>query len=249
MFGLDDHIAELSDGTSLLLVSVVAVLLGLRHATDPDHVSAVATLLASGRDRTRAGAGRLGLAWGAGHTLTLFALGLPIILFEAYLPGRIQQTAEVVIGLVIVALAVWLLLRWRRGAFHVHEHEHDGVLHRHPHIHEPAAVREHTHPVRHRTPPHAFAIGMLHGVGGSAGVGILIVAAVESTALGIVALALLAAFTGVSMTVLTTGLGATLETAPVRRAWKSVAPALGLVSLAFGCWYALGALELAPYGF
>lgn len=245
MFGLDDFIASYSDGTSLLLVVAVAILLGLRHATDPDHLAAVSALIASKRDAGGRRAAQLGLAWGAGHATTLFAFGLPIVLAQAFLPERVQQGAEVLIGLVIVALAVWLLVRWRRGLFHVHEHAHDGEAHLHAHdSHDP-----HGHPVRTRSPLGAFGIGLVHGIGGSAGVGILLIAAVESQTYAVIALGLLAAFTAVSMTMLSTGFGLTLTSEPVRRSFHRVAPVLGLGSLGFGIWYALGALSLAPYYF
>jgi ABC-type nickel/cobalt efflux system permease component RcnA len=247
MFGLDDSIAAMTDGTSLLLVVVVAVLLGLRHATDPDHLAAVTTLVASGRRRAAGQAARLGVAWGVGHALTLFAFGLPIVLFEAYLPAPVQQGAETAVGVLIVCLAVWLLVRWRRGLFHVHEHEHDGVEHAHVHGH--AEASRHGHPHRGRTPLGALAVGLMHGMGGSAGVGVLLVATIESRAYAVAALAILAVFTAVSMTVLTTGFGLGLGSLRMVRAYGRVAPALGCLSLAFGVWYALGALELAPYAF
>jgi hypothetical protein len=84
-------------------------------------------------------------------------------------------------------------------------------------------------------------------MGGSAGVGILLLTAVKSTTIAVVSLALLALFTAVSMAILTTGFGLTLSSRPVRRCFNALAPALGVASLAFGAWYALGALELAPY--
>ena len=73
MFGLDDQIAGLGDGAAFAIVAAVAILLGLRHATDPDHLTAVTTLVA-GDQRDARGAGRLGLAWGLGHATTLFAV-------------------------------------------------------------------------------------------------------------------------------------------------------------------------------
>jgi high-affinity nickel permease len=86
MFGLDDRIAELSQGSSILIVLLVGVLLGLRHATDPDHIAAVTTLMASSREHARRRAAALGVWWGLGHALTLVLFGVPILLFEAYLP-------------------------------------------------------------------------------------------------------------------------------------------------------------------
>lgn len=240
MFGLDDHIASLSDGASLVVVLAVAVLLGLRHATDPDHLAAVTTLIASGRERQARGAARLGLAWGLGHAVTLFALGIPIVLYAAYLPDAFQRAAETAVGFLIAALAVWLLFRWRRGAFHAHEHQHDAG--RHTHLHSHSRPGNHRHG---RSPLGAFGVGLLHGVGGSAGVGILIVSTIDGRLVALAGLAVLAVFTAVSMTLLTTGFGLGLtRLSPAR-----FAPALGLASLAFGAWYALGAQELLPYYF
>lgn len=171
MFGLDERIAASSDGAAIWIVLAVAVLLGLRHATDPDHLAAVTTLVASGRERAARNAGELGLAWGLGHAVTLFALGLPIILFNSVLPGRVQQTAESAIGFVIVYLALRLLVRWRRG-----EHR----FHAHPREHGP------------RTRRGAFAIGLMHGMTGSAGVGVLVLTSATSTGLAVISLLLLA---------------------------------------------------------
>jgi ABC-type nickel/cobalt efflux system permease component RcnA len=246
MFGLDDSIAALSDGTSAWLVVFAAILLGLRHATDPDHLAAVTTLVASGRDRAARAAGELGLFWGLGHAVTLFAFGLPILLLEQYLPERVQQGAETVIALVIVYLAVRLLARWRSGAFHLHAHEHEGGSHTHLHSHERAAAHAHT---KSRTPLGAFSIGLVHGMGGSAGVGVLIVASVGSTTLSVLSLALLAAFTAISMCIVSTGFGATLVSRPLRASYNGVAPALATASLAFGVWYGTAAWGLAPYPF
>ncbi|HEX6702158.1 MAG TPA: sulfite exporter TauE/SafE family protein [Gaiellaceae bacterium] len=243
MFGLDDRIASLSDGSTLLLVVVVAIVLGLRHASDPDHLAAVSTLIATKRDRIARRAGALGFAWGLGHATSLFAFGVPIVLYRAYLPAAVQSAAETVVGLMIVALALWLLVRWRRGLFHFHQHEHDSERHAHAHAHP------HAHPARARTPWQAAAIGVIHGMGGSAGVGILLLSAIPDHTLALSALALFALCTAVSMALLSTGFGLTLTSRPVRRSFHRVAPVLGVASLAFGLWYALGAQSLLPYYF
>jgi len=161
MFGLDERIAATSDGASIWIVLAVAVLLGLRHATDPDHLTAVTTLVAGGRERAARRAGELGLAWGLGHAATLFAFGLPVIFFNSLLPRPVQQAAETAIGFVIVCLALRLLARWRRGelGFHAHPQAHGA-----------------------RTRRGAFAIGLVHGVGGSGGVGVLVLASAADAA-------------------------------------------------------------------
>jgi high-affinity nickel permease len=226
MFGLDQWLAGFSDGTTLLVVAVVAVVLGLRHATDPDHLAAVTTLVAGGRGR---GAARLGAVWGVGHGASLFAFGVPIVLWRTYLPEPVQQDAETAVGVMIVLLAISLLRRTRHR--HVHVHEHDGERHAHG----------------ARTPWQAFAVGLLHGMGGTAGVGVLLLASIANHALAIAALAIFAACTALSMSVLSAGLGAALARPASRRVFGRAAPVLATFSLAFGVWYALGAQQLVPY--
>ncbi len=233
MFGLDERIASFSAGTTIGVVVVVALVLGLRHASDPDHLAAVTTLLASGRERAARSAARLGFVWGLGHATSLFAFGLPIVLYRAYLPESVQRGAETAVGVMIVLLALALLNRWRRDRFHVHVHEHDGERHAHG----------------ARTPLRAYGIGVVHGIGGTAGVGVLLLASIPSHALAIVCLGVFAFFTAVSMSLLSSAFGLALSRPPVRRSFGQLAPALGVVSLAFGVWYALGSQSLVPYVF
>lgn len=253
MFGLDSQIAALSAGQVFLVVMAIAALLGLRHATDPDHLTAVSTLVAGESEFGPRRAGALGLSWGLGHATTLFLFGLPIVLFNSYLPDAVQTGAEIAVGLVIMALALRLLLRWRRGAFHAHAHLHIGSdAHRHLHGH--AAEREshdHGHASERlgRSPLQAYGIGLIHGMGGSAGVGILLLAAIPDHVEGVAALALFAACTAVSMSLASTTLGYALTRGAVMRRFVAVAPLLGALSLAFGAWYALGAAGAVPYYF
>jgi sulfite exporter TauE/SafE len=237
MFGLDGWIAHFSDGTTLALVVVVAIALGLRHATDPDHLAAVTTLIATGKDRAARAAARLGLAWGLGHATSLFAFGLPIVLFKAYLPEPVQAAAETSVGVMIALLALWLLVRWRRGFFHLHQD------------HGPAHTHGRRSQLRARSPLQAFAIGLVHGMGGSAGVGVLLLASIHDRGVAVAALGLFAFCTALSMAALSTGWGMTLTSSPMRRSFSRLAPIIGGVSLAFGVWYALGALSVAPYYF
>ncbi len=229
---------------------VIAVLLGLRHATDPDHLTAVSTLvLSEERDGARQ-AGLLGLAWGLGHATTIFAFGLPIVFFRTHLPLPVHQAAEGLIGLVIVALAVRLLVRWRRGYFHAHSHVHGEVSHAHPHVHEEPRARHTggTHGHSHaeglgRTPLAAYGIGLVHGIGGSAMVGLLVVGAASNRMLGVVGLLLFAGGTAVSMALVSSAFGYALARGPIARLVAPLVPVLGLASLAFGFWYAAGAVR------
>jgi hypothetical protein len=232
VFGLDERIAALGSGEAFLLVVAVAILLGLRHATDPDHLTAVGTLVAGDEHRSARRAGRLGLAWGAGHATTLFAFGVPIVLFRRYLPEAVQQVAELAVGVLIMALALRLLVRWRRGQLSGGAgslHEHGGG--------------------RARSSLGAYGIGLVHGMGGSAGVGVLLLAAIPDHVEALAALAVFAVCTAVSMSVASTTFGYAITREPVLRRFIAVAPALGAISLAFGAWYALGAVNAVPYAF
>jgi hypothetical protein len=227
VFGLDERIASFSNGTTLLIVVAVSVLLGLRHASDPDHLAAVTTMIASGRDRAAHRAARLGFSWGLGHATALFAFGLPVVLYSAYLPDIVQQAAETSVGFMIVLLSLLLLSRWRRGFYRQHGHAHGSS----------------------RTGLQAYGIGLVHGMGGTAGVGLLLLATIHSRSLAIAALGIFAGCTALSMAALSTGFGLALASAPARRSFQFLAPALGMASLAFGVWYALGAQGLVPYVF
>ncbi|MGH3083726.1 MAG: hypothetical protein ACRDNP_06625 [Gaiellaceae bacterium] len=212
---LDERLASVSDGASLVIVLAVAALLGLRHATDPDHLAAVTTLVAGDEEPAAPRAGALGLAWGLGHGATLVGFGLPVIFLNGALPHHVQQAAETAIGLAIVYLAIRLLVRWR------------------------GALRFHPHPQAHgaRTRWGAFAIGLLHGVGGSAGIGVLVLASARSTSLAVASLLVLAVITAMSMSLLSRGLGSMLVSGPVQATFGAAAPALGAASLTFGIWY------------
>jgi hypothetical protein len=228
MFGLDERLAASSQGASIWIVLAVAVLLGLRHATDPDHLVAVTTLVAAGRERAARRAGELGLAWGLGHAATLLTFGLPFLLLDSVLPQLVQHAAETAIALVIVYLGLRLLARWRSGELRLHSH---------PHAHGA------------RTRRGAFAIGLVHGAGGSTGVGVLVLASVRSPGLAVASLLLLAIFTAVSMSVVSSGFGSMLASRPAGASLGAVAPALGGASLVFGLWYATAAWSLTPYPF
>ncbi|MEO7986072.1 MAG: hypothetical protein ABI766_06030 [Gemmatimonadales bacterium] len=248
MSGLDEWIAHF--GGSGAMGIVIAILLGLRHATDPDHLTAVSTLLLADEREGARRAGILGLSWGLGHATALFAFGIPVVLFHQYLPRTVQSLAGAAIGVVIIALAVRLLVRWRRGTFHVHQHAHDDVRHAHPHAHETHhgdhAQESHDHLHAEgmgRTPLASFGIGLMHGAGGSAGVGILLVGAIPGRTESVIALLLFAGATALSMALLSTAFGFALVRGPIARRLVRLVPVLGTASLLFGMWYAYTALR------
>src|SRR5919204_2167135 len=241
MFGIDNFLSGLGHGHGAAVVVAVAFALGLRHASDPDHLVAVSTLVAGTRDRAARAAARLGAAWGLGHATTMLAFGIPVVLLRAFLPHVVEQTAEALVGAIIVLLAVRLLVKWRRGAFHAHVHDHDG--HRHVHVHAHANDVSHGHAHTVRSPAQAFAIGLVHGLAGSGAAALLIVAAVPDRGLALLALILLALGTAVSMTALSSLVGTAFGAAARRRAPAGAVPALAAAALCFGAWYAVAALS------
>ncbi len=249
MAALDGWLEGFMHGpASLGVILLISALLGLRHASDPDHLAAVTTLIASEEDLDKVRkAGFMGLLWGAGHGTTLVLIGLPLVLFNRYLPGVVQQAAETLIGAIIVLLAVRLLLRWRRGLFHVHAHSHGGEPHRHVHSHVQEEAHKHAH--ARRTPLGAYGVGLVHGVGGSGGLTLLLLSTISDKSQAAGALLLFAAGTAVSMALLSTAFGLAIAGGPVGRNFERVAPVLGVLGVAFGAWYALGALGMVVYPF
>jgi cytochrome c biogenesis protein CcdA len=236
---------------ALWVVLLVSLLLGLRHASDPDHLAAVTTLVASEEDRPRVrNAAFMGLWWGLGHGTTLVVVGLPLVLLGQHLPERLQQAAEVAIGLIIVALAARLLLKWRRGDYHVHEHSHgEEGAHRHLHSHVDASEHSHAHAEGLRTPLSAYGVGLVHGVGGSGGLTLLLLSTIPDPSEAAVALLVFGAGTAASMALLSTAFGYALASGPIERNFERVAPVLGVLAAAFGVWYAAGAMGVMAYPF
>lgn len=155
-----------------MIASMIGVgfLLGVHHALEADHVAAVAAL--STRTASLRGLLRLAAGWGAGHTLSIVAVGTSAIVLGIALPDGSEPFLDRFIGAVLVVMGLDVLRRLLARHVHVHVHEHDdGSLHRHLHFHDaPAAAlqarHEHHHP--HAGAGRALAMGMLHGLAGSA---------------------------------------------------------------------------------
>lgn len=253
--GLGDWLEGLMQSQgSLALVLVVSLALGLKHASDPDHLAAVTTLIAGGVEGEPNGdsksigrAGAMGLIWGLGHGTTLILIGLPLVLVGRFLPEPIVTFAEAAIGAIIVLLAVRLLLRWRRGAYHAHSHSHEDSYHRHLHSHSEAPAHEHAHTIPHRSPLSSYGVGLVHGVGGSGGLTLLLLSTISDKGAAAAALLIFALGTALSMALLSTVFGLVIAGGPVARRFEQLAPALGVAGVAFGVWYALGALGVMAY--
>jgi ABC-type nickel/cobalt efflux system permease component RcnA len=238
---LDTWLTGLFDGAPLLVALGIAFVLGLRHASDPDHLVAVTSLVAADGGDTR-GATRLGAWWGLGHAGMLVLLGVPLIVFKSALPGWLEAGAEKAVGVVIILLALRVTLKWARGHYRAGPHPHssgDAVPQRGSHRHLRRREQEAIH--RHRparTPQQAFAIGLLHGLAGTGAVVVLLLAGLPTQLEAGLALAVFAPMTIVSMAACTTAFAWVLTrrvVAPVYR--TALIPALGLFGLMFGLWY------------
>ena len=208
---LDDLITGVFNGAPLVVALAIAFLLGLRHASDPDHLVAVTSLVAADDGDTRRAA-RLGAWWGVGHAAALLALGIPLIAFKTELPAWLESGAEKAVGVVILLLAGRVIYRWARPRAHVH---------------------------RLRTSGQAVSIGVLHGLAGTGAVVVLLIAALPSQLESAIALAVFAPMSIVSMTACTAGFAWVLTRPAVEPLYRTVlVPGLGVFGVMFGLWYA-----------
>jgi ABC-type nickel/cobalt efflux system permease component RcnA len=230
---LDALLTGLFDGAPLLVALGVAFLLGLRHASDPDHLVAVTSLVASEDGDTRKAA-RLGAWWGVGHAGALLAIGIPLIAFKTELPAGLESGAEKAIGVVIVLLAARVIYKWARGDYRATAHEHHEGHGRRRHLRRGGA---HAH-AKPRTRGQAISIGLLHGLAGTGAVVLLLIAALPSRLEAGLALAVFAPMSIASMAALTAAFAWVLTRPLIEPVYRTVLiPALGLFGVMFGVWY------------
>jgi ABC-type nickel/cobalt efflux system permease component RcnA len=158
---------------SILALAGLGLLLGFRHAFEPDHLAAVSTLAT--RQGRLLDACRLGLAWAVGHTASVGVVVAAIMILGLRLPARLWPAADLLVALLLIVLGGSVLLRYARGRWHLHVHAHDGDPHLHLHSHARGAAHAHAHP--RGDARRALGFGLLHGLAGSAAILVLLVAA------------------------------------------------------------------------
>jgi hypothetical protein len=171
----------------------LGLLIGLRHALEPDHVAAVASLATRGgtlRDHARTGA-----LWGAGHALALLLLGGTCVVLGLVIPETTGRFLEGAVGAMLVLLGISVFVRMRRQGIHFHVHEHPGGrVHVHPHAHDGALehgharAHEHEHGYGNRSLK-TLAVGAMHGMAGSAALVLLVGSSARSPLLGVLYIA------------------------------------------------------------
>lgn len=141
-----------------LLNTLTGFFLGVRHSLEADHVTAVAQF-ASSDPRPRRGL-VFGLLWGAGHSAALLLLAAGMALLGLRLDRRFERFGEIAVGVMLIVLAAWRLLRlYTREHEHLHVHG-GGLVHSHPHRHGLGHLHAHG----------PTAIGFVHGTAGALGV-------------------------------------------------------------------------------
>jgi hypothetical protein len=209
----------------------IGFLLGMRHATEADHLAAVASLAT--RQQSLGHTVRLGVAWGLGHTITLLLLGGAVLAMGSALPEWFQQVLELAVGLMLVLLGADVLRRLLRQKIHVHAHAHEGgVRHLHAHAHEAGPAHAHAHAL----PLRALAVGLMHGTAGSAALVVLSLGAVQSWQLGLLYIALFGAGSILGMALLSVAIVLPLRwsAAHARRAHAALTAGIGASSLGLG---------------
>ncbi|MGQ0622970.1 MAG: urease accessory protein [Panacagrimonas sp.] len=254
---------------TLVSILVVGFLLGMKHATEADHLAAVATLAT--RKGTWADALRQGAAWGLGHTLTLLLFGGVVLALGRSIPTQFEQVLEMVVGLMLLLLGVDVLRRLWRQRIHFHAHAHDdGSVHLHAHSHADAAAprsaipvfsqlvfvpfadadhgdQPHMHPHADRIPGRALLVGMMHGMAGSAALIVLSLDAVPSVATGVLYILVFGAGSILGMALLSAAIALPLRASATALTGlhRGMTAAVGLFSCALGLWvmYRIGIVE------
>jgi high-affinity nickel-transport protein len=239
-----------------LSAMLLGFLLGLQHATDPDHLVAVATILT--RERRFADGALIGVLWGAGHMTTLTIVGAIIIGLKLTVTPAVGGSLELVVAAMLIVLGVLRLRDAVRGldtvpAGHlVADHDHGGgagVVHSHPHVHgsEHSHEHAHVHPSRWLRKlgwrsgwpaGRALVVGAIHGLAGSAAVSLLVLATLRSTMSAVIYLLIFGIGTIIGMTLLTALMAFPVSMAlRYRRARQALALCAGVGSIAFGLVY------------
>jgi ABC-type nickel/cobalt efflux system permease component RcnA len=244
---------------SLLSIIAIGFFLGMRHATDPDHVIAVTTIVTNQRKTSRAAL--IGALWGVGHTVTILVVGAAIILFNLVIPVRLGLSMELSVGVMLILLGVWNLTSLMRTipggtassttedvVVHAHPHSHGEYVHSHVHVHDPAL---HSHSSDQTPVPwldrifgtanlylflRPFVVGIVHGLAGSAAVALLILASIRNPRWAIAYLLVFGIGTIAGMMVITMSIASTLHYVGNRfaRFRSGLSAASGVVSIAFG---------------
>lgn len=170
---------------STITILFFGFLLGLKHATEADHLAAVSTIVTERKKLFSSAI--VGGFWGLGHTISLVTAGLLVLLLNLQISERMESILEFCVGVMLIYLGLNVVQKIiRGGTLHFHKHEHGGHLHAHPHTHENA----HTH--EEESTHHGFSlsprpliVGMIHGLAGSAALMLIVIPTINSRLVGL----------------------------------------------------------------
>lgn len=227
--------------TQLLALAGFGFLLGMRHATDADHVIAVTTIL--NRSRRFLDTTLIGALWGLGHTITVVLVGVLIIVFNVVIPPPVGLAMEFAVALMLIGLGILNLTGGLRSLterltppapIHAHEHDHGGASHGHLHGHGEQRGLLETFGRYQLVRP--VVVGLVHGLAGSAAVALLVLATIQDTGTALAYLVIFCVGVAAGMAVLTTVIGLPFMVSRRRSAqinrWLTIGS--GVLSLAFG---------------
>ena len=216
----------------ILSGSALGSLLGMRHALEPDHLTAVSTLVTTvPGERGRYRAAMLGAFWGLGHTLSLVVVGAVLVVLRAEMPARVSDVFELFVAIMLVGLGIRAIAlasrQGRVGPAHVHHHGH--VVHTH------AGAAPHVHVGRWTLARRPLLVGAVHGLAGSGALTALVLATLTSTTARITYMALFGFGSTLGMAVLSGLLGWPVARLGANRTLaRAVSLAVGCISIALG---------------
>ncbi len=178
----------------MISILFLGFLIGIRHAVEADHIAAVATLTT--QTSSKGDGMRQGIAWGVGHTLTLFLFGAVVLFVTNIVPEKVSHGLEFVVGLMLIILGIDVIRRMLKERVHFHAHSHgphDKHFHAHSHKGEARGTHnpehhDHSHPLGF--PIRALLVGLMHGMAGSAALIILTLQTLSSPWLGLIYIAI-----------------------------------------------------------
>lgn len=227
--------------TSVVAIFGFGFLLGLKHATDADHVVAVSTIVSEQKSVARAS--WVGALWGLGHTASLLVAGLALVLLKLSIPAWVSHWLELAVAAMLVLLGANVLWKSSPVKFHRHVHRHDGEEHAHWHTHvgtEHPALHDHPRVHRIGVGLRPFLVGIVHGMAGSAALMLLVLATISSpwVALGYIGVFAAGSIGGMLSLSWLIGLPFALTASRFERWNLRVRLLTGLVSCLFGLYLA-----------
>ncbi|MDF1642653.1 MAG: hypothetical protein P1U80_00540 [Pseudomonadales bacterium] len=226
----------------MLSLLFIGLLIGMRHALEADHMAAVASL-ASGT-QSLGETVKHGLAWGLGHTLTLFLFGSVVLWLDIVMPEQLAEGLEFAVGIMLVVLGADVLRRVYRDRVHFHTHSHGKQVHFHAHAHpdkKPDAAHsstEHQHSHTKTFPVKALFIGLMHGMAGSAALILLTLKTIQSPWLGMLYMALFGIGSMLGMAMLSAVIAIPLKASSAKLTWahNTLQIAIGSATIGLGGW-------------